>query len=75
MRDDFDVMFRGRKVGRISFNHRPYADEAHALWRWFLNDTDRNRMATECCVSRDEAMTAFRKAFDTVPDNTVAKSA
>ena len=32
-------------------------------------------MADGLCASREEAMTAFREAFDRVPDNTVDKSA
>src|SRR5262245_12804277 len=74
-RDDFNVMFRDRKVGRIHLEHKLYPNEAHVPWRWFLNDTQRNRMAGGNCASRDEAMAAFRNAFDTVPDNTIAKSA
>jgi len=41
---------------------------------WFLNDTQRNRMANGRCATREEAMAAFGKAFDRVPDNTVDKS-
>ena len=61
--------------GRISYDHKPYAGEEHARWRWFLNDTQRNRMANDRCATREEAMAAFREAFDRVPDNTVDKSA
>jgi hypothetical protein len=64
-------MWRGAKVGRISYDHKPYAGEEHARWRWFLNDTHRNRMANGRCATREEAMAAFREAFDRVPDNTV----
>ena len=71
---DYSVMWRGAKVGRISYDHKPYAGEEHARWRWFLNDTHRNRMANGRCATREEAMAAFRKAFDRVPDNTVDKS-
>jgi len=62
-------------VGRISFDHKPYENDRHVLWRWFLNDHERSRMADGRCATRDDAMAAFRKAFDTVPDNTIAKSA
>ena len=72
---DYSVMWRGAKVGRISYDHKPYAGEEHARWRWFLNDTHRNRMANGRCATREEAMAAFREAFDRVPDNTVDKSA
>ena len=50
------------------------ARRKHARWRWFLNDTQRKRRLMGRCATREEAMTAFRKAF-TVPDNTVEKSA
>jgi hypothetical protein len=75
LRDDYNVTFRGKRVGRITYDHKPYANEAHMRWRWFLNDTQRNRMANERCATREEAMAAFRKAFDRVADNTVDKSA
>ena len=71
---DYSVMWRGTKVGRISFDHKPYANEAHVRWRWFLKDHERNRMANGRCATREEAMAAFGKAFDRVPDNTVDKS-
>ena len=45
------------------------------LWRWFLNDTERNRMEDGRVVTRKEAMAAFRKAFETLPDNMVGRSA
>jgi len=32
-------------------------------------------MANDRCATREEAMTAFREAFDRVPDNTIDKSA
>jgi hypothetical protein len=36
---------------------------------------ERNRMANGRCATREEAMAAFREAFDRGPDNTVDKSA
>lgn len=72
--DDYNVMHRGRRVGRISFNHKPYADEMQLRWRWFLNDTQRNRMADGRTATRAEAMAAFRHQFDTLPDDTIAKT-
>ena len=62
-----------RSLGRIRFNHKTYPHEAHIPWRWFLNDTERNRMADGLCG--EEAMIAFPEAFDTAADNTVDKSA
>jgi len=26
---DYNVMYQGKPVGRISFDHKPYANEAH----------------------------------------------
>jgi len=72
---DYSVMWRDAKVGRISYDHKPYANEAHIRWRSFLNDTQRNRMANGRCATREEAMAAFWEAFDRVPDNTVDKLA
>jgi len=68
-------MWRGTKVGRIRYDHKPYAGEDHARWRWFLNDMQRNRMANGRCAAREEAMARSPGALDTVPDNTVDKSA
>jgi hypothetical protein len=42
---------------------------------WFLSDTKRNRMANGRCATREEAMAAFREAFDAVADNTIGRSA
>ena len=44
------------------------------LWCWFLNATERNRMADGRAVTRKEAMAAFRKTFETLPDNMVGRS-
>ena len=68
-------MWRDTKVVASATITKPYAGEEHARWRWFLNDTHRNRMANGRCATREEAMAAFREAFDTVADNTVDKSA
>jgi hypothetical protein len=42
-------------------------------WRWFLNDTQRNRMANGRCATREEAMAAFHSAFDSVLDNSATR--
>ena len=60
---EYSVMWRGTTLDRISYDHKPYAGEEHARWRWFLNDTQRNRMANGRCATREEAMAAFRRAF------------
>ena len=31
LRDDYNVMFRGKRVGRISFDHNPYDSERMAI--------------------------------------------
>jgi hypothetical protein len=72
---DYNVVWRGQRVGRISFDHKPHPNEAHIRWRWFLNDHERRRMAAGRTATREEAMTAFRAAFETVPDDTVDRSA
>jgi hypothetical protein len=43
--------------------------------RWFLPDPERNRIADVRAASREEAMADLPQPFDTVPDNTVDKSA
>lgn len=72
---DYMVTWRGTKVGRIDYDHKPYANQRDARCRWFLHDERRNRMASGRTATRDEAMAAFRKAFDMIPDNTIDKSA
>jgi hypothetical protein len=73
--NDFMVMWRGQKVGRIDLEPKPYPADAHRPWRWFLNDDGRKRMAYGRAATRADAMAAFRRAFETVPDNTIDKSA
>ena len=71
--NDFNVMWRGRKVGKIDLDLKPYAGQEHIPWRWFMNDEERKRMASGRTATREEAMAAFRKAFDTAPDKTIDK--
>ncbi len=73
--EDYRVVWRSERVGRIDRDPRPYPVHEHVPWRWFLNDGRRQRMASGRAATRDEAMVAFRNAWETVPDNTVAKSA
>jgi hypothetical protein len=35
--NDFNVLYRGRRVGRIDLQPNPEPDEAHVPWRWFLD--------------------------------------
>ncbi len=72
--NDYDVLWRDQKVGRIDLDPRPYPEEAHVPWCWFLDDEPRKRMASGRTATREQAMIAFRESFETVPDNTVAKS-
>jgi hypothetical protein len=73
--NDFMVMWQGHKVGRIDLDPKPYPHQQHVPWRWFLNDEIRSRMADGRCATREEAMLAFRAAWERVPDKTVEKSA
>jgi hypothetical protein len=58
---DYSVIWRGTKVGRISYDHKPYAGEEHA--RCFGFSMTRNATAWPM-ATREEAMAAFREAFD-----------
>ena len=57
---DYDVLWRGKRVGRIDCEPNPYPHEQHVPWRWFLDDA--KGMAHGRAATREEAMTAFRKA-------------
>jgi hypothetical protein len=75
MVDDYDVAYRGRRVGRIDREPDGRCEVPAAPWRWFLNwDGDggievadpRRKMAHGRAATRGEAMTAFRRAFDEI---------
>jgi hypothetical protein len=71
--DDYNVVFRGQRVGRIDREPDDRCEVPNAPWRWFLNDPRggtgavddfRTRMASGRAATRGEAMAAFRKAWD-----------
>jgi len=70
--NDFRVLYRGRSVGRIDREPDDRCDYPHAPWRWFLNHEERKRMASGRAATREEAMSAFRKAWDETPFGVVA---
>ena len=70
---DYNVMYQGKPVGRISFDHKPYANEAHVRAGWFLNDAQRNRMADDRCATREKRWRP--SAARSIPWRTVEKSA
>ena len=72
LENDYRVVFRGQSVGRIDLEPQPYPVHSHVPWRWFLNDEVRKRMASGRAATREEAMAAFRKAWDETPYGVIA---
>lgn len=73
LENDYRVIWRGQSVGRIDREPKPYPVHEHVLWRWFLNDEQRKRMASGRAATREEAMAAFRRAWEQTPTGVIAK--
>lgn len=61
--DDYNVIWRDQRVGRIHRDLRPYDADKHVPWHWRLNLSD-GSLVTGRAATRDEAMAAFRAAWD-----------
>ena len=64
---DYDVVFRGRKVGRIwehDYTGAVSGEMARWLWHWDRRDADGRKDAEGHCGSLHEAMAQFRAAWD-----------
>jgi hypothetical protein len=70
---DYRVLWLDKNVGRIDREPEPEPRERHVPWRWFLDDDSRKRMASGRAATREEAMAAFRAAWERVPDGVIEK--
>ena len=71
---DYDVVFRGRKVGRIwkyDYTGKVSGEMARWLWHWDWCDVDGRKDAEGRCGSLEVAMAQFRAAWDAPGSNVV----
>ena len=65
--NDYDVVFRDRKVGRIwkyDYTGKVSGEMARWLWHWDWRDVDGRKDAEGHCGSLEAAMAQFRAAWD-----------
>ena len=70
--NDYDVVFRGRKVGRIwkyDYTGKVSGEMARWLWHWDWRDVDGRKDAEGHCGSLEAAMAQFRAAWDAPAGN------
>ena len=70
--NDYDVVFRGRKVGRIwkyDYTGKVSGEMARWLWHWDWRDVDGRKDAQGHCGSLEAAMAQFRAAWDAPAGN------
>jgi hypothetical protein len=65
--NDYDVVFRDRKVGRIwkyDYTGKVSGEAGHWLWHWDWRNVEGRKDASGHCGSLHEAMAQFRAAWD-----------
>ena len=70
--DDYDVEFRGRKVGRIwryDYTGKTSGEMARWLWHWDWRNVEGRKDAEGHCGSVHEAMKQFREVWDAPQSN------
>ena len=73
--NDYDVVFRGRKVGRIwkyDYTGKVGGEMALWLWHWDWRDVDGRKDAEGHCGSLEVAMAQFREAWDAPGGNVIS---
>ena len=73
--NDYGVVFRGRKVGRIwkyDFTGKVSGEMARWLWHWDWRDVDGRKDAEGQCGSLEVAMAQFREAWDAPGGNVIS---
>jgi hypothetical protein len=74
--NDHDVVFRGRKVGRIwkyDYTGKTSGEMARWLWHWDWRDVDGRKDAQGHAPSLEAAMTDFRSAWDAPGSNVITR--
>jgi hypothetical protein len=69
---DYDVVFRERKIGRIwehDYTGAVSGEMARWLWHWHFRDVEGRKDAEGHCGSLHEAMAQFRAAWDALGGN------
>jgi hypothetical protein len=64
---DYDVMFRGRKVGRIwlfDYTGKLSGERARYLWHWYFRDVEGRKNTEGDAPTLEAAMAGFRRAWD-----------
>jgi hypothetical protein len=67
LENDYDVMFRGRKVGRIwmfDYTGKSGGEMGRWLWHWDRRNGEGRKDTSGHCGSLHEAMAQFRAAWD-----------
>jgi hypothetical protein len=63
---DYDVMFRGRRVGRVwRFDYQDDGFGDRMLWHWYWRDVEGRLDARGHAPTLETAMADFRRAWDT----------
>ena len=73
--NDYGVVFRGRKVGRIwkyDFTGKVSGEMARWLWHWDWRDVEGRKEAEVHCGSLEVAMAQFREAWDAPGGNVIS---
>jgi len=73
--NDFDVLFRGRRVGRIwryDYTGKVSGEMARWLWHWDWRDVEGRKDAEGHCGSLEVAMAQFREAWDAPGGNVIS---
>jgi len=66
--DDYDIAFRGRKVGRIwryDYTAKASGDRARYQWHWHSRDVEAGKDIEGDAPTLEAAMADFRRAWDT----------
>jgi hypothetical protein len=69
---DYDVVFRGRKIGRIwqhDYTGATSGEMARWLWHWHWRNVEGRKDAEGHCGSLEQAMAQFRAAWDAPAEN------
>jgi len=61
--NDYDVVWRGKRVGRIDRDPTPHESEVHVPWRWFLDVTPKQAGKHGRAATLGEAREALRQAW------------
>ena len=70
--NNYDVLFRGRKVGRIwkyDYTGKASGDRARYLWHWYSRDVQGHKDTEGDAPTLEAAMAEFRRVWDAPGSN------